>query len=432
MLYKVRKQITSLTNVLNRYFFGHDMGDGMRDFLSHLSWSIIGVFVGSMMLFVANILVGKYLSPVEFGKYNLVTTIGGVLLALFFLGSDNTMVKYVSGSDDIGEQNKIFSNTLIWQLVSTIIFGTGLIIFSDFLGGLFKTDGFLLVVAVIYGVILAIKLQLDNFIKARKKFKFQAKMKFLENILILSLIFGLVVLLKKNTYVWVIGSLFGGIILSISFYVFKIFRKIRSWDWEVFNKTKKYLWVALRSSLIWMVVGNMDKFFVSGFMGLSDLGLYSAYLIAFNTFIIQLIFAIGNVLFPTVSKIGDKKRIVIKIDKMCLKIFIPFVVICSLLGLMVMKIFGSAYSVNLFFVLLTGIIAWLQLVTILYGGVVASSSKLFKQTSKVFYFKPIFMVFLYFLAVYFHQVNILIVFIIYMASFIYDILNNKLAFSKIL
>jgi O-antigen/teichoic acid export membrane protein len=431
MFYRVRKEITVFANNLNRYFFGHDMGEGMRDFLSHLSWSILGVFVGSTMLFIANILMGKYLSSVEFGKYNLLTTIAGVLVALFFFGMDNTMVKYVSGSENDEEQNQILSNALIWQLVSTIIFGTLLIVFSNFFGGLFKTNSFLLVMAVIYGVVLAIKLQLDNFIKARKKFQFQARVKFFENISILFLSFVLIVCLKFNTYIWAVTCLFGGAILVIGLYVFRIFKKLRPWSWSSFEKTKKYLWVSLWSALTWIVVGNMDKFFVSGFMGLSEFGLYSAYLIAFNTFIAQLIFAIGNVLFPTVSKIENKKRIVHKIDQMCIKIFVPFVLICSLIGLGVMEIFGGTYSVNLFFVLLTGIISWLQLVIVLYNGVVASSSKLFKQTSRIFYFKPIVMVFLYFLAVYFHQLNIVTVFIIYIISFGYDILNSRLAFNKI-
>jgi len=431
MLYRIRKQITTFANILNRYFFGCDMGDDMRDFLNHLSWSIIGVFVGSVMLFVSNILIGKYLSPIEFGRYSLVTTIAGVLVALFFFGSDNTMVKYVSGSDDKEEQNKILSNTLIWQLISTFVFGILLIVFSKFFADLLKIRQFLFVVSIFYGIFLAIKLQLDNFIKAKKKFKFQAKIKFLENILILFLVFLFLIYFKFETYNWVIFSLFCGILLVIGFYTFYIYKKIRVWSWETFDKTKKYLLVALRSSLIWIIVGNMDKFFVSGFMGLSDFGIYSAYLIAFNTFIIQLIFAIGNVLFPTVSKIEDKKRIIVKIDKLCIKIFIPFVLICSLIGLMVMKIFGSTYSVNLFFILLTGIIAWLQLIVVLYNGIVASSSKLFKQTSKVYYFKPIFMIFLYFLAVHFNSINILTVFIIYISSFGYDICNSRLAFSRL-
>lgn len=431
MLYRIRKQITVFANSLNRYFFGHDMGDGMRDFLSHLSWSIIGVSVGSFMFFIASILIGKYLSPIEFGKYNLVTTVAGVLLALFFFGSDNTLVKYVSGTDDKEEQNQVLSNILIWQLVSTIIFGTLLIVFSNFFGGIFKTNSFLFVIAVIFGILLAIKLQLANFIKARKKFKFQARVNIFDNALVLLLIFVFLVCFKFSNYILTIIPFFFGAIMVIGIYIFKLYKKIRPWSWQIFDKTKKYLLVSSRSALVWMVVGNMDKFFVSGFMGLSDLGLYSAYLIAFNTFIIQFIFAIGNVLFPTVNKIGDKKRIVKKIDKMGVKIFIPFVLICSLIGLVVMKIFGATYGINLFFVLLTGVVAWLQLIFILYGGVVASSSKLFKQTTKIFYFKPIFMIFLYFLAVYFHQVNILIVFIIYICSFVYDIVNSRIAFSRL-
>jgi O-antigen/teichoic acid export membrane protein len=431
MFYTVRRFITFAANQLNRYFFGHDMGDGMRDFLSHLSWSILGIFVGSTMLFVANILVGNHLSPTEFGKYNLLTTIAGVLIALFFFGSDNTLVKYVSGSDDKEEQNRFLSNALIWQSVFTIFFGILLIIFSKFFGKILGIKSFLFVMSVVYGIVVAIKLQLDNFIKATKKFKFQARIKFLENILILLSVLVLIVFFKFNTYIWAIAALFGGAILTIGFYIFRVYKKIRPWNWQSFDKTKRYLLVAVGSASTWMVVGNMDKFFVSGFMGLSEFGLYSAYLLAFNSFIIQLIFAIGNVLFPTVSKIENKKRIVKKIDRMALKIFIPFVLICSLIGLAVMESFGSAYSVNLVFILLTGVIAWLQLLVVLYNGVTASSSRLFKQTSRVFYFKPIFMILLYFLAVHFHQVNILTVFFIYITSFGYDILNARLAFKRI-
>lgn len=430
MLYRISKQIIAFVDSLNRYFFGHDMGESMRDFLSHLSWSIIGVFFGSIMFFVASILIGKHLSPTEFGKYNLVMTVAGVLLALFFFGSDNTLVKYVAGTDDKEEQNQILSNLLIWQLILTVIFGTLLIIFSKFFGGIFKTSSFLFVISVMFGILLAIKLQLSNFIKAKKKFKFQARVNVFDNALLLLLIFVFLVCFKFNTYIWAIIPFFFGATMIIGIYVFKLYKRIRPWNWQTFDKTKKYLGVALRSALVWIIVGNMDKFFVSGFMGLSDFGLYSAYLIVFNTFIIQLIFAIGSVLFPTVSKIENKKRIVGKIDKMCVKIFIPFVLICSLIGLVVMKIFGNTYSVNLFYVLLTGVIAWLQLVVVLYNGVVASSSKLFKQTSKIFLFKPLFMIFLYFLAVYFHQINILTVFIIYITSFGYDILNSRVAFRK--
>jgi O-antigen/teichoic acid export membrane protein len=431
MFYKIREFITFAANQLNRYFFGHDIGDGMRDFLSHLSWSILGIFVGSTMLFVANILIGNHLSPTEFGKYNLLTTIAGVLIALFFFGSDNTLVKYVSGSDDKEEQNQFLSNALIWQSVFTIFFGTSLIIFSKFFGKIFGVNSFLFVMSVVYGIVVAIKLQLDNFIKATKKFKFQARIKFLENILILLSVLVLIVFLKFHTYIWAIVALFGGAILTIGFYIFRVYKKIGQWNWQFFDKTKRYLLVAVGSALTWIIVGNMDKFFVSGFMGLSEFGLYSAYLLAFNSFIIQLIFAIGNVLFPTVSKIENKKRIVEKIDKMAIKIFIPFVLICSLIGLAVMESFGSAYSVNIVFILLTGVIAWLQLLVVLYNGVIASSSKLFKQTSRVFYFKPIFMILLYFLAVHFHQVNILTVFFIYIISFGYDILNSRMAFRKI-
>ena len=385
MFYTIRRFITFAANQLNRYFFGHDMGDGMRDFLFHLSWSILGIFVGSAMLFGSNIIVGKYLSPVEFGRYNLLTTIAGVLIALFFFGSDNTLVKYVSGSDNKEEQNQFLSNALIWQSIFTIFFGTLLIVFSNFFAGILHIKSLLFVMSVIYGIVLAIKLQLDNFIKETKKFKFQARIKFLENILILLSILVLIVGMKFNTYIWAVAALFGGAILTIGVYIFRVYKKIRRWSWSSFDKTKRYLLVALGSALTWMIVGNMDKFFVSGFMGLSEFGLYSAYLLAFNSFIIQLIFAIGNVLFPTVSKIENKKRIVEKIDKMAIKIFIPFVLICSLIGLAVMESFGSVYSVNLVFILLTGVIAWSQLLVVLYNGVIASSSRLFRQTLKLFY-----------------------------------------------
>lgn len=429
-LYKTRSFLTRVINHLHFLTFGRDMGSTMKDFLYHLSWSILGILISSVLLFIANILIGRNLGPNEYGKYNLVSTIAGVLIVIAFSGADTTLVKYVSESDNKQEKNSLLSNALIVLCATSIFITIVVILLRNQLAQVLKVDSLLIIISLILAIIVAFKLQLENFIKARKKFQFQAKMRIIESVLVVSFVSLLVFMFKSQTYTFYIWVSSISAFVIICFYFLKIKKRLRKWDPSVIDKTKKYFSIALPSALTFVVVGNIDKFFISGFMGTTELGIYSAYLTSFNVIVIQLIFAIGNVFFPTVNRIKNKPYIIKKINHMSKIIAIPMILTVSLLTYFVIQFFGSAYKINYLYIILVGIISFLQLVAVFYGATTATSHSLFKQTTKVFYFKPIFLCGLYAYIYFNHQINITSVLFILIASLLYDIANSKFAFHQ--
>ena len=185
LLYKTRGLLTRLVNHLHQSIFGRDMGPTMKDFLRHLSWSVLGILTSSILMFIVNILIGRSLGPNEYGKYNLVSTITNVLIVLMWLGVDTTLSKYVSESDDREEKNSLLSNALIILCTTSVVVGIIVLLLKQKIAGILETNSSLILLSLIFAIIAAFRYQLDNFFKARKKFQFQSTMRVLESVLIL-------------------------------------------------------------------------------------------------------------------------------------------------------------------------------------------------------------------------------------------------------
>ena len=270
LLYKTRGLLTRLVNHLHQSIFGRDMGPTMKDFLRHLSWSVLGILTSSILMFIVNILIGRSLGPNEYGKYNLVSTITNVLIVLMWLGVDTTLSKYVSESDDREEKNSLLSNALIILCTTSVVVGIIVLLLKQKIAGILETNSSLILLSLIFAIIAAFRYQLDNFFKARKKFQFQSTMRVLESVLILVSVILLVFVFKSQTYIYFILVLSATAFVIAFLFLLKVRKRLRGWNQETFNQTKKYLTFAFGGAMAYVVVGNIDKFFVSGFMGTQE------------------------------------------------------------------------------------------------------------------------------------------------------------------
>jgi hypothetical protein len=66
----IKQRLFRLAEGIHLRIFGHEMGEEMRKFLGHLSWSFFGIFFSALILFVVNILAARILGPDGYGKYN--------------------------------------------------------------------------------------------------------------------------------------------------------------------------------------------------------------------------------------------------------------------------------------------------------------------------------------------------------------------------
>lgn len=422
----MRQKIISLIESLHLRVFGHEMSPTMRAFLNNLSWSFVGILTSAFILFVVNLIAGRILGPEGYGNYNLVVSIASFSAIIIAFGFENTAVKYISETDEKSRVRPLASNAII-----AIIFISSLYLL---LGGLLRNqisswlsaDRALIIFALAYSVVLTARNLMDSLTKAMKFFKRQAKIKIIESLIVLLFFVLFFFVFRFESYAFYIAAYSIGMVICSALYFYPIRNMLMKFDRKTFFSTLPYQKVTLWVSFIGISISTIDKFLIAKLLGPAELGLYSAYLMSSTVLIAQIILVVNNVFFPMVNAVDDKKQIVSKIDRMSGWIFLPSLIFTALISLLILKIFGSAYTINWVYILLVSIIAFGQIVTGLYGSVTSSSHSYFKFSAKLYYFKPLFIAGLYFLAYYLHQVNLISVFLIVISSYIYDIVNTKL------
>lgn len=431
MIETFKLKLISFTEAAHRRIFGHEMSQMMKDFLGHLSWSFFGIFFSSTFLFLGSIIIGRFLGPAEYGKYNLVLAISNIVIVVMFLGFDTTAIKFISENTEEKKINKYMSNSF-WA----VVFASSIIVifsflFVDFISRVLNTDKQLILIAFFVAFFVAFKTLFDSFIKALHKFKYQAFTKIIEGFIFFILVLYLFLFYKKQNYFIFLVPIVLTAIISIFIYGKVIKNRLRKWDNGTFIHSKSYLKLTSAVSFIGIFIGTIDRLFIAKYLGVEDLGIYSAYLMSSTIIIGQLVLALSNVFFPMINRSENKKIIISKIDRLMMLSAIPLIIVVSCLSFMILKIFGSQYGINWFYILCVSIIAFLQILTSFYGAITSSSAVLFKLTSKVYYFKPVFIVILYLFAYNFKNFGLISIFFIMICSYFYDIFNTKIAFKSI-
>jgi len=130
-------------------------------------------------------------------------------------------------------------------------------------------------------------------------------------------------------------------------------------------------------------------------LGTTVLGIYSAYLLSTTIIASQITAAIANVFFTTVNKSPDKVGLIYKIDRLLVWIGFPFIITMSLLSIAIILLFGVGYQLNLYYIFLSSITAFLQLAVAFYVIVAMTSKSIFVEYTKYIYLKLIIIIVIY-------------------------------------
>jgi O-antigen/teichoic acid export membrane protein len=399
----------------------------MHQFILNFFWSFLGIVYSSCAFFVGIILIGRALGPTEFGKYNLVLTISSMIVVFMSLGFDTTAIKYISGSKNKQEQRSYLSNSFWILCISGPIIFLISFLLSNIFSEIINTHRILIILASALSLVLAFKIMFDAFVKAFCKFKYQAFVKIIESSIFVFLTLFVLLKIDKQEYIYFLIPSALASLLAVILYGKIIIKEIAGWNLAAFKYSKNYLKLTLSVSFIGIIIGTIDRLFIAKFLGMNNLGIYSAYLMSI-IIMSQLLMALSNVFFPMMNRETNKKQILRKIDRLMFFAFIPVLVCVSILSFIVLKIFGPQYEINFLYISLVSLISYLQIVTTFYGAIVSSSVKLFSFTRMVYYFKPIFMLALYYIAYTSENFQLVYVFFILACSYLYDIFNTKITF----
>jgi len=417
-----------IIEMLHLRVFGHDISDTMRQFLMDLSWSFVGVFFAAFMGFIVNVVAGRVLGPAQYGAFNYIIGLSGVLSIFIYLGMDGTTVKYISSSKELSFQNKVMSNAIILFFITSIFVVVISTILNKYLARAFNIEQSVITIVVFFATVLGLKAITDGIIKGLGNFKYQSIVKIIESLVISLLFFTVVVLFGQKNYIVCVCILILATFITVTLYAYKLRKRIVGWNKQVFKVMFPYAKLNLTTAVLSIFSGSIDKIFIGRFWDVNLLGLYSAYLLSSVMIVSQVTVAIGNVLFTSVNK-SDKKSVVIgKIDRIMAIMFIPIIVVMSVLSYTIIRLFGSAYAVNYFYILMVAFLSYLQIYACLYMNISSSSVASLKAFAKYYFFKPILIIGLFVIIYLFQNNNLFYVFSILIISTIFDIIVSRKTF----
>lgn len=360
----LRQKLFQISETLHLRIFGHEMGSEMQIFLKNLSWSFFGSFFSGVLLLVAGIIAGKVLGPQQFGEYNSILSLAMTLSALFLLGIDMTSIRFLSDLD----YKKSAGAIIIISFFLTCVLG---IIISGLFFILNSTFGFsqhyLWIVALAF--LVALKNLVNGYLRSFSLIKYQSAFKLVDALLVFCLLIGGLVFFKGYSYSFYLTAIVsGGIFFVVA--SFLLLRKGIVWSYQtglisgLFKYNRFLFFMSLFS-----VGGFIDKFLIGKYVGIPELGYYSAYYLASHVIVAELLAMFMNVFWPSVIKnFSSAREIVRKINTVFLYFSWFFLLIIASIIVIFLSFFGDAYQINYTLVTLFSLSTFFGMVYSVYAS----------------------------------------------------------------
>ncbi|MGB5018876.1 MAG: oligosaccharide flippase family protein [Candidatus Moraniibacteriota bacterium] len=374
MMMVLRGKITMLVEMIHLRVFGHEMSHEMRQFLDNLSWSFFGGISASTLMLLVNIAVGRYFGPEEYGKYNLVLSLSQILLVFIFCGTDISSIKFLSSEKKFSDKKIYLSSSLYFIVAITAFFWSiYFFIFSgtEFFFGLEKQYIFL---ALLLGSVLSIKGIVDGYLRAYAFFRFQAVLRIIEAIFIVTLLYSILNEFSVREYRYYIYAIIGGAIVFSLMSFFRLRENFGIFKWSYLRSMLLYGNVILLGTIFGTAFNLLDKIIITKYLGVAQLGIYSAYFMTSTNLIAQLTQVFNNVFFPAISQMTDASYIT-KINIAIKWLSIPGGVIVSFVLYVILLIFGDAYEPNVLLAVGFGFLSILQIILTINASIITALSK---------------------------------------------------------
>lgn len=360
--------------IVHLRIFGHEMGVEMRQFLGNLSWSFFGGVTASVLMMGVNIGIGRYFGPEEYGKYNVALILSQFLLVFVYFGIDVSSVKFLSEKSDLPLQKKFFSSS--FYFVSTMVFLSWIIYYFIHLDieRYFDIENRYLVLGLFLGSAFAIKGLADGYLRAYFLFRLQAVLRILEAIIVIASLLLILRIVGMREYQYYIYALSLGAILFSLVALFRLRKSFVKFHWASLRLMLSYGSVILAGAVLSIVFNSLDKIMVARYLGVTQLGIYSAYFVTATSLIAQMTQIFNNAFFPAISQVGDTAYIE-KVNALMRWLFVPGGIFLSLTLYVVVLVFGDAYEPSIFLATGFGFLAILQVLFSINASIITALSK---------------------------------------------------------
>lgn len=341
-------------------------------FIKNLSYITIGYGIAAFSVFSFQILGGRILGPIEYGKYVLVDSLALFLYLFMLLGTNTAMVKYVSEESDYRKQQKIISTVYLIFFLASFLSVVFFSFFSSQFSKLFSVDLIIFRLSIVFALIYSFYIMTTDTLRGLHKMKRLSIFRACYGVLAL-LIFGFFLLSQYISFKSLVFSVCCAYLI-IFLFIIVILRKYFSFQFDRLLAIKflKYgLFVAI-GSLCFAFLPSFSKILVNKYLSTANVGIYNAYYFSSIGVIVFLSTVFITVFFPTISKQKHKEPIFKKIRQLLPYLFLIGIPILFAIEQIILRLYGPDYPLNYLLIFLFALVSILIGIYGLYNWIFCS------------------------------------------------------------
>lgn len=344
--------VFGLLDALSRRLLGSPIGAIGRGFLRNLSWVSVGGIISAAILFAANALIGRFLGPGEYGKFQVVLSIAQVLMIPMLFGFNTASTRYLSGGSPEA-QERIRSTALSFVVLLTGIFSAGFFFASRFF---FREESETVMFGILFAAFFSFFFLFRSFLQGYQKMKLLSLADTAYSLVVLAgVTLAIFFLPQRNTFDFIAISFLAGYAVFIGFAavsLFGVFSRAGQWFHETeFRLLFRYGLLATAGSVSGALLGSVDRLILAYAVGDEAVGIYAVYALVSVTLFSQLVQIFVTALFPALSAAQEKHTLVKKIGRLSLMSFLAVFFGSIPLMFLLLSLFGSSYPLSLTLIL---------------------------------------------------------------------------------
>lgn len=338
-----RQKMFHIAGLVHIRIFGYKMGNTMAKFLEHLSWSFFGVLVATGLVSVANLVAGRLLGPVEYGKYALIVSMATIFIIPMTLGLDTANTYFIAKSKSNEEKDKYIATTFLVSAGLIMASVAIILVCSDFITQLFSVDISLLMIILVFSIFLVLRNIADSIIKGLHIFQFQALIRMGEALVGTSAFFLFIRCNSLFSFKAYTFAMMAGYCFYIVFSLWRVRERVR-FSFDRAKEMLSYGGFAITGSIATVIFYSADKIAVNKYLGIEQLGLYSAYQTFSFLLVAQFSLFFINVFFPYMASMENTGAALQKLNRVGLILFMPvFLALVAVIWLAI-ALLGNKYQ----------------------------------------------------------------------------------------
>jgi O-antigen/teichoic acid export membrane protein len=363
----MRNTINKIINSTYKLFLKEEPAFEVNLFFKNLSLVMLGFGISALLGLVTQILAGRILGPLEYGKYFLIQAVSSFLYLPMLVCINIALTKYGAEENNFDGQKKIISTAYILFLFLSVISFTVLLSFSKIISGIFSISLEFFIYAIILSFLYSSYLISISIAQGLKKMKVLSILQIIYGMIgILAFLFFIYLKIHSFKAIFFASAINYFVVFALSIIIFRNYFSL-SFDWALAKKILVYGFYTSVGGIMAIVYFNFDRIIINKYFGAGEVGVYGSYYVAFVASASFIFNAFNLVFFPTVS--GSKKREMIfeKINKVTFKFAAASFVFILLFGVVVVKLYGNKYEFNFLLCLLFALGSVAVLVNAIYA-----------------------------------------------------------------